>query len=68
MIQERSTETPMTDSINQDDLRQLQQSLHLRRRQLALQRDAQLGGKSRAEHARDVLLQDSDDEIGRAHV
>ena len=48
MIQERSKETPMTDSINQDDLRQLQQSLHLRRRQLALQRDAQLGGKSRA--------------------
>ncbi len=55
----------MTDSISQDDLKQLQLSLQTRRRQLAHQRDAQLGGQTRAEHARDVLLQDGDDETQR---
>ena len=55
----------MSDSISPDDLQQLQQSLQMRRSQLARQRDAQLGGKSRAEHARDVLLQDGDDETQR---
>ena len=55
----------MTDSISKDDLQQLQQSLQARRGQLARQRDAQLGGQTRAEHARDVLLQDGDDETQR---
>ena len=52
-------------SISQDDLQQLQQSLQARRLLLAGQRDAQLGGQSRAEHAREVLLQDGDDDTQR---
>jgi DnaK suppressor protein len=55
----------MTRPINQDDLQQLQHSLQARRRLLVGQRDAQLGGQSRAEHAREVLLQDGDDDTQR---
>lgn len=40
---------------------QLQQQLQGRRAALDAQRRAHLAGESRAEHARDVLLQDGDD-------
>ena len=55
----------MTDSISQADVRLLQQILRARRGQLARQREGPLDGKSGAQHARKVLLQDGDDETQR---
>jgi DnaK suppressor protein len=55
----------MTSHLSPEQLQQLQDSLLARRTQLAHQSSAQLGGQSRAEHAREVLLQDGDDDTQR---
>ena len=53
---------PTLDEVCRQELGTL---LRQRRRALAEERSAQLDGRSRAEHARDMLLQDGDDETQR---
>jgi DnaK suppressor protein len=55
----------MTTHLSAHDLQQLQASLQARRDSLDTQRTAHLGGHSRAEHARELLLQDGDDATQR---
>jgi DnaK suppressor protein len=58
-------ETPMSTHLRAHDLQQLQASLQARRDSLDSQRAAHLDGHSRAEHARELLLQDGDDATQR---
>ena len=51
----------MSPQLSPAQRQQLGADLQARRNRLDSQRSAQLGGSSRAEHARDVLLQDGDD-------
>jgi DnaK suppressor protein len=55
----------MTDPLTPAQRQQLQAALLARRATLANQRRDHLDGHSRAEHARDVLLQDGDDATQR---
>lgn len=55
----------MSTHLSAHDLQQLQASLQARRSSLNSQRAAHLGGHSRAEHARELLLQDGDDATQR---
>lgn len=55
----------MTDPLTAVQQQQLQAALLARRTALADQRSAHLDGLSRAEHARDLLLQDGDDATQR---
>ncbi len=55
----------MSTHLRPQDLQQLQASLQARRDSLASQRATYLGGQSRAEHARELLLQDGDDATQR---
>lgn len=58
-----STPTSILDgtALSPEQLAQLQATLQQRRATLEAQRSSHLGGASRAEHARDLLLQDGDD-------
>lgn len=51
----------MTAPLTQDDREQLEHRLRARRDALTAHIQAQLAGRTRAEHAREVLLQDGDD-------
>jgi len=55
----------MSPPISTAQKQQLGADLQVRRDTLEAQRSAYLGGSSRAEHARDVLLQDGDDATQR---
>ena len=55
----------MTDPLTPAQRQQLHATLLQRRAALADQRSAHLGGHSRAEHARELLLQDGDDQTQR---
>ena len=55
----------MTDPLTPAQRQQLHATLLQRRAALADQRSAHLGGRSRAEHARELLLQDGDDQTQR---
>jgi len=55
----------MTDPLSPAQRQQLQATLLARRTALADQRSAHLDGQSRAEHARELLLQDGDDATQR---
>lgn len=55
----------MTQHLNADQKQALQAALEARRASLAAQRSAHLGGGSRVEHAREMLLQDGDDATQR---
>ena len=55
----------MSTHLSPHDLQQLQASLQARRDSLDTQRAAHLDGNSRAEHARELLLQDGDDATQR---
>ena len=55
----------MNNPLSPDQMLQLQAVLQSRRAALADQRSAYLGGQSRADHARELLLQDGDDATQR---
>lgn len=55
----------MSPHLSPAQRQQLGADLQVRRSRLDRQRSAHLGGNSRAEHARDVLLQDGDDATQR---
>ena len=55
----------MTRHLTPQNLQQLQASLQARRALLEQQNSAHLGGQSRADHARELLLQDGDDDTQR---
>ena len=55
----------MTSPLTPDQTLQLTASLHSRRAALAEQRSSYLNGQSRADHARELLLQDGDDATQR---
>lgn len=55
----------MSQQLSADDKQTLQAALEARRVALAAQRAAHLGGGSRVEHAREMLLQDGDDATQR---
>lgn len=55
----------MTSHLTPQQLQQLKDALEGRRLVLHEQRDSHLGGQSRAEHARELLLQDGDDDTQR---
>ena len=55
----------MNNPLSPDQMLQLQAVLQSRRTALADQRSAYLNGQSRADHARELLLQDGDDATQR---
>ncbi|OGB01294.1 MAG: hypothetical protein A3E25_15785 [Burkholderiales bacterium RIFCSPHIGHO2_12_FULL_69_20] len=55
----------MTRHLTPQNLQQLQDSLQARRTLLAQQNNTHLGGQSRVDHARELLLQDGDDDTQR---
>lgn len=55
----------MLTDLTREDLRALGEVLRQRRQAVAMRLKAQLDGASRAEHAREVLLQDVDDATAR---
>lgn len=55
----------MSHHLSADERESLAAELQARRSALAAQRAVHLGGRSRAEHAREVLLQDGDDATQR---
>src|SRR3990167_10797943 len=58
-------EPSMTRHLTPQNLQQLQDSLQARRTLLAQQNNTHLGGQSRVDHARELLLQDGDDDTQR---
>lgn len=55
----------MSPHLSPQDRQALQDALQARRASLDAQQQRHLGGRTRAEHARDVLLQDADDATQR---
>lgn len=55
----------MSTELTKGQRASMQAALELRRKALEQQIEQQLGGRSRSEHAREVLLQDSDDAPAR---